>query len=137
MNASASRWPLLSRIDSPADLRALAASELGAVCAELRDYLIHTVATRGGHFAAGLGSVELTVALHYLYNTPEDRLVWDVGHQCYPHKILTGRRDRIRTLRNRLEEGNWLLLVEMPSGIEMPWTTLQQAKPKAVVRLND
>ena len=95
MNAPASRWPLLSRIDSPHDLRALAAGELGAVCAELRDYLIHTVATRGGHFAAGLGTVELAVALHHVYDTPEDRLVWDVGHQAYPHKVLTGRRDRL------------------------------------------
>ncbi len=117
MNASASRWPLLSRIDSPADLRALAASELGAVCAELRDYLIHTVATRGGHFAAGLGTVELAVALHHVYDTPEDRLVWDVGHQAYPHKVLTGRRDRLGTIKQK--EG----LAPFPTRSESPYDT--------------
>ena len=90
-------FPLLSRIDSPADLRALPRSELGAVADELRRYLIHTVSQRGGHFAAGLGTVELTVALHYVFQTPQDRLVWDVGHQAYPHKVLTGRRDALRT----------------------------------------
>ena len=117
MNASASRWPLLSRIDSPADLRALAASELGAVCAELRDYLIHTVATRGGHFAAGLGTVELAVALHHVFDTPEDRLVWDVGHQAYPHKVLTGRRDRLGTIKQK--EG----LAPFPTRAESPYDT--------------
>ena len=117
MNASASRWPLLSRIDSPADLRALAASELGAVCAELRDYLIHTVATRGGHFAAGLGTVELAVALHHVFDTPEDRLVWDVGHQAYPHKVLTGRRDRLGTIKQK--EG----LAPFPTRSESPYDT--------------
>jgi len=93
--------PLLSRIDSPADLRKLEASQLGEVCTELRDYLIRSVATRGGHFAAGLGTVELTVALHYIYATPDDRLVWDVGHQAYPHKVLTGRRDRLQTIKQK------------------------------------
>ena len=117
MNASASRWPLLSRIDSPADLRALAASELGAVCAELRDYLIHTVATRGGHFAAGLGTVELAVALHHVFDTPEDRLVWDVGHQAYPHKVLTGRRDRLGTIKQK--DG----LAPFPTRAESPYDT--------------
>jgi 1-deoxy-D-xylulose-5-phosphate synthase len=117
MNASASRWPLLSRIDSPADLRALAAGELGAVCAELRDYLIHTVATRGGHFAAGLGTVELAVALHHVYDTPEDRLVWDVGHQAYPHKVLTGRRDRLGSIKQK--DG----LAPFPTRSESPYDT--------------
>ena len=117
MNASASRWPLLSRIDSPQDLRALAAGELGAVCAELRDYLIHTVATRGGHFAAGLGTVELAVALHHVYDTPEDRLVWDVGHQAYPHKVLTGRRDRLGTIKQK--DG----LAPFPTRSESPYDT--------------
>ena len=117
MNASASRWPLLSRIDSPQDLRALAAGELGAVCAELRDYLIHTVATRGGHFAAGLGTVELAVALHHVFDTPEDRLVWDVGHQAYPHKVLTGRRDRLGTIKQK--EG----LAPFPTRAESPYDT--------------
>ncbi|MHB8679299.1 MAG: 1-deoxy-D-xylulose-5-phosphate synthase [Rudaea sp.] len=94
-----SRYPRLARIDSPIDLRKLAESELPEVARELREYLIEQVAGSGGHFGAGLGVVELTVALHYLYDTPRDRLVWDVGHQCYPHKILTGRRDRIHTIK--------------------------------------
>jgi 1-deoxy-D-xylulose-5-phosphate synthase len=92
-------FALLRSINSPTDLRAHPEGELGAVCAQLRDYLIRTVATRGGHFAAGLGTVELTVALHYVFNTPHDRLVWDVGHQAYPHKVLTGRRDRLDTIK--------------------------------------
>jgi 1-deoxy-D-xylulose-5-phosphate synthase len=95
------RYPRLSHIDSPADLRKLDASELPAVARELREYLIEQVAGSGGHFGAGLGVVELTVALHYLFDTPNDRLVWDVGHQCYPHKILTGRRDRIHTIKHQ------------------------------------
>jgi 1-deoxy-D-xylulose-5-phosphate synthase len=92
-------FPLLSKIDTPADLRALARSDLAAVADELRRYLIVTVSRMGGHFAAGLGTVELTVALHYIFNTPNDRLVWDVGHQAYPHKVLTGRRDLLRTIK--------------------------------------
>ncbi|MDX1528286.1 MAG: 1-deoxy-D-xylulose-5-phosphate synthase [Gammaproteobacteria bacterium] len=95
----AGSYPLLERIDSPADLRKLPRSQLEAVAAELRRYLIHSVSRSGGHFAAGLGAVELTVALHYLFNTPEDRIVWDVGHQAYPHKILTGRRDAMHSVR--------------------------------------
>ncbi|MGA9421716.1 MAG: 1-deoxy-D-xylulose-5-phosphate synthase, partial [Rhodanobacteraceae bacterium] len=95
------RYPLLARIDSPADLRRLPESELAALARELRAYLIESVASSGGHFGAGLGVIELTVALHYLYDTPNDRLVWDVGHQCYPHKILTGRRDRITTIKQK------------------------------------
>ncbi|MCP5327840.1 MAG: 1-deoxy-D-xylulose-5-phosphate synthase [Steroidobacteraceae bacterium] len=101
MTGPASLHPLLSGIESPTDLRRLEPSQLAAVCAELRDYLIRTVATRGGHFAAGLGTVELTVALHYVYDTPHDRLVWDVGHQAYPHKVLTGRRDRLATIKQK------------------------------------
>ncbi|MBS0570797.1 MAG: 1-deoxy-D-xylulose-5-phosphate synthase [Proteobacteria bacterium] len=97
----ASRYPRLSRIDSPADLRKLDQAELPAVARELREYLIAQVAGAGGHFGAGLGVVELTVALHYLFDTPQDRLVWDVGHQSYPHKILTGRRDRIGTIKHK------------------------------------
>ena len=84
------KFPLLARIDGPTDLRKLDASEIPAVAAELRRYLLESVSQSGGHFAAGLGTVELTTALHYVYNTPSDQLVWDVGHQCYPHKILTG-----------------------------------------------
>src|ERR1700680_123717 len=95
----ADAFPLLSKIESPADLRALPRSDLAALAGELRRYLILTVSQRGGHFAAGLGTVELTVALHSVFNTPHDRLVWDVGHQAYPHKVLTGRRDLLRTIK--------------------------------------
>src|SRR5438045_7987848 len=90
---------LLERIDSPADLRRLKPGELPQLADELRDFLIRTVSTRGGHFAAGLGTVELTIALHYVFNTPYDRLVWDVGHQAYPHKVLTGRREQLHTIK--------------------------------------
>jgi 1-deoxy-D-xylulose-5-phosphate synthase len=93
-------YPLLTAINSPAELRALPADQLKAVAAELRQYLIDTVSQMGGHFAAGLGAVELTVALHYIFDTPHDRLVWDVGHQAYPHKVLTGRRDRLGTIKH-------------------------------------
>jgi 1-deoxy-D-xylulose-5-phosphate synthase len=96
---NAKDFPLLAKIDSPADLRAMARHDLPAVAEELRRYLIHTVSRMGGHFAAGLGTVELTVALHYIFDTPHDRLVWDVGHQAYPHKVLTGRRDLLRTIK--------------------------------------
>ena len=95
------RYPRLSRIAVPADLRQFPEAELPAIADELRAYLVETVSQVGGHFGAGLGVIELTVALHYLYDTPVDRLVWDVGHQCYPHKILTGRRDTIHTVKKR------------------------------------
>lgn len=91
--------PLLDSIDSPADLRRLEETDLVELAQQLREFLLYTVGQTGGHFGAGLGVVELTVALHYVYNTPEDRLVWDVGHQCYPHKILTGRRERMSGMR--------------------------------------
>ncbi len=90
---------LLSKIQSPADLRRLSRDELPTVARQLRDYVLHSVSQTGGHLSSNLGTVELTVALHYVYNTPYDRLVWDVGHQTYPHKILTGRRERMSTLR--------------------------------------
>ncbi|MEO7071975.1 MAG: 1-deoxy-D-xylulose-5-phosphate synthase [Rhodanobacter sp.] len=93
------RYPHLAQIDTPTDLRRLDDDALPAVADELRRFLIESVATSGGHFGAGLGVVELTVALHYVFNTPDDRLVWDVGHQCYPHKILTGRRERITSVK--------------------------------------
>ena len=93
------RTPLLDRIDIPADLRRFPESDLRQIADELRAELIDAVSITGGHFGAGLGVVELTVALHYVFDTPHDRLIWDVGHQAYPHKILTGRRDRIRTIR--------------------------------------
>ena len=92
-------YELLDEIASPADLRQLAPGELQALSAELRRFLINTVSQTGGHLAAGLGVVELSVVLHYVFNTPHDRLIWDVGHQAYPHKILTGRRGRMDTLR--------------------------------------
>ena len=95
------RHPLLTSIDSPADLRALPEHLLPAVANELRGMLVDTVSQTGGHLAAGLGVVELTIGLHYVFDTPTDRLVWDVGHQAYPHKILTGRRDRMLTLRQK------------------------------------
>jgi 1-deoxy-D-xylulose-5-phosphate synthase len=101
MSDSPPTYPLLGAIESPADLRALPEGKLPELAAELREFLIQTVSTRGGHFAAGLGTVELTIALHYVFNTPEDRLVWDVGHQAYPHKVLTGRRDRLGSIKQR------------------------------------
>ncbi|WP_225763440.1 1-deoxy-D-xylulose-5-phosphate synthase [Stenotrophomonas sp. Marseille-Q4652] len=95
------RYPRLSHIQTPDDLRGFDESELVAIAGELRAYLIESVGRSGGHFAAGLGVIELTVALHYLFNTPVDQLVWDVGHQTYPHKILTGRRDTIHTVKQK------------------------------------
>lgn len=92
-------YPLLESIDSPKQLRELPESSLRDVADEVRNFLVNSVSSSGGHFASGLGSVELTVALHYLYDTPHDRIVWDVGHQAYPHKILTGRKDRLDTIR--------------------------------------
>jgi len=91
--------PLLDTVDIPADLRKLEANQLRQLADELRAEMISTVGSTGGHLGSGLGVVELTTAIHYVFNTPDDRLIWDVGHQAYPHKILTGRRDRIRTLR--------------------------------------
>ena len=99
MNKSAN-YRLLANINTPADVRKLSKDQLKPLSAELRDYLTHTVSISGGHFSAGLGTVELTVALHYVFDTPSDQLVWDVGHQAYPHKILTGRKDRMTTIRS-------------------------------------
>jgi 1-deoxy-D-xylulose-5-phosphate synthase len=93
------KTPLLDRIDQPFDLRKLQESELQQLANEVRWELIEAVAQTGGHLGAGLGVVELTIALHYVFNTPHDKLIWDVGHQAYPHKIITGRRDRIKTIR--------------------------------------
>jgi 1-deoxy-D-xylulose-5-phosphate synthase len=92
-------FPLLESINTPADVRKLKKEQLKPLAKELRDYLTHTVSISGGHFSAGLGTVELTVALHYVFDTPSDQLVWDVGHQAYPHKILTGRKERMTTIR--------------------------------------
>src|ERR1700730_16493681 len=94
----AAQTPLLDRVATPEDLRALPESDLPQLAAELRQETIDAVSVTGGHLGAGLGGIERTVALHYLFDPPRDRLVWDVSHQTYPHKILTGRRDRIRTL---------------------------------------
>lgn len=101
MMIDSTRYPRLSRIQTPDDLRSFEEADLTAVADELRAYLIESVGKSGGHFAAGLGVIELTVALHYLYQTPVDQLVWDVGHQTYPHKILTGRRDQIHTVKQK------------------------------------
>jgi 1-deoxy-D-xylulose-5-phosphate synthase len=94
-------YPLLKNINTPADVRNLSKDQLEPLAKELREFLTHTVSISGGHFSAGLGTVELTVALHYVFNTPVDQLVWDVGHQAYPHKILTGRKERMTTIRTR------------------------------------
>src|SRR6188768_3316099 len=91
--------PLLDTVDTPADLRRIERKDLRQLADELRAEMIDAVGSTGGHLGSGLGVVELTVAVHFVFNTPTDRLIWDVGHQSYPHKILTGRRDRIRTLR--------------------------------------
>ncbi|MDX5297899.1 MAG: 1-deoxy-D-xylulose-5-phosphate synthase, partial [Gammaproteobacteria bacterium] len=93
--------PLLDRVDVPAQLRLLSPEQLPQLARELRAFLLWSVGQSGGHFGAGLGVIELTIALHYLYNTPEDRLVWDVGHQAYPHKILTGRREDMTGIRRK------------------------------------
>ena len=94
-------YPLLDTIQSPTDLRSLKENQLPQLAEELRAFLIQSLSKTGGHLASGLGSVEITIALHYLFDTPNDRLVWDVGHQCYPHKILTGRRDQMASLRQK------------------------------------
>jgi 1-deoxy-D-xylulose-5-phosphate synthase len=111
------RYPLLKDINSPADLRRLGESTLVDVANELREFLIESVSQSTGHFGAGLGVLELTVALHYIFDTPDDRLVWDVGHQSYPHKILTGRRDSIHTVRQ------WQGITPFPKRSESPYDT--------------
>jgi 1-deoxy-D-xylulose-5-phosphate synthase len=107
-------YPLLRTIESPADLRRLPEKELVELARELRAYLIEAVSQKGGHFAAGLGVVELSVALHYIYQTPHDRVVWDVGHQAYPHKVLTGRRDRLATIKQKGGLAPFLSRAESP-----------------------
>ncbi|WP_429086688.1 1-deoxy-D-xylulose-5-phosphate synthase [Aeromonas allosaccharophila] len=101
MSVDISNFPNLALADTPVELRSLPKDRLAVLCNELREYLLRSVSRSSGHFASGLGTVELTVALHYVYNTPFDRLIWDVGHQAYPHKILTGRRDQIHTIRQK------------------------------------
>src|SRR5574338_1674553 len=90
---------IIHTIHSPQDLRQLSTNKLPEVAASMRQFMLETLNLAGGHLGAGLGAVELAIALHYVFNTPDDHLIWDVGHQAYPHKILTGRRDKIRTLR--------------------------------------
>ena len=92
---------ILPGIDSPADIRKLTSEELNGLASEIRQVIIDTVSKNGGHLASSLGTVELTLALHYVFNTPRDRLIWDVGHQAYAHKIITGRRDQFHTLRRQ------------------------------------
>jgi 1-deoxy-D-xylulose-5-phosphate synthase len=101
LNTLSETFPLLAKIESPADLRELDVAQLPALASELRAFLLQSLAKTGGHLASGLGSVEITIALHYLFDTPNDRLIWDVGHQCYPHKILTGRREQMVKLRQK------------------------------------
>jgi len=101
MTINLTDYPLLAKIDTPHDLRMLDKSQLTQTSEELRRYLLDSVSKSSGHFASGLGTIELTVALHYVYNTPFDHLIWDVGHQAYPHKILTGRRDKLHTIRQK------------------------------------
>lgn len=101
MSVDINHYPNLALADTPIELRSLPRERLPLLCNELREYLLRSVSRSSGHLASGLGTVELTVALHYVYNTPFDRLVWDVGHQAYPHKILTGRRDRMHTIRQK------------------------------------
>ena len=107
-------YELLEQVDTPDDLRKLESDQLAQLAYELRHFLIETVSRTGGHLAAGLGVVELTIALHYIFNTPEDRLIWDVGHQAYPHKILTGRRDQMHTLRQKDGLSGFLKRSESP-----------------------
>src|SRR5215470_17795822 len=99
LSQSPSKTPLLDKVNTPADLRKFDPSDLRQLADELRQEMIDAVAVTGGHLGAGLGTVELTVALHYVFETPHDRLVWDVGHQAYPHKVLTGRADQLHTIK--------------------------------------
>ncbi len=108
---------LLNTIADPKDIRALPEDQLPQLAEELREFLLHSVSQTGGHLAAGLGTVDLTIALHYVFNTPDDKLVWDVGHQAYPHKILTGRRERMPTIRKK--DG----LSAFPTREESPYDT--------------
>jgi 1-deoxy-D-xylulose-5-phosphate synthase len=120
--------PLLDTVVTPADLRKLEPKQLRQLADEVRTETISAVSQTGGHLGAGLGVVELTVALHYVFNTPDDRIVWDVGHQAYPHKILTGRRDRIRTLRQG--GGRAAACPGSPSALKANMTRLVRPMPR-------
>jgi 1-deoxy-D-xylulose-5-phosphate synthase len=134
---NSSKTPLLDRVRVPADLRQLEPSQLRQLADELRQETIDAVAVTGGHLGAGLGVIELTVALHYVFDTPQDRLIWDVGHQAYPHKILTGRRDRIRTVRQGAGLSGFTKRAESeydPFGAAHSSTSISSALGMAVAR---
>src|ERR1700740_1174205 len=129
--------PLFDQIGPPADLRKIKESDLAQLADELRRETINSVSVTGGHLGAGLGVVELTVALHYVFDTPNDRLVWDVGHQAYPHKIVTGRRERMRTLRQGGGLSGFTRRVESeydPFGAAHSSTSISAALGMAVAR---
>ena len=94
-----SKYKILFKVNSPADIRTFSTDELKTLCFEIREYMVDVISQIGGHFGGGLGTVELTVALHKVFDTPNDLIVWDTGHQAYPHKIITGRRDQLKTIR--------------------------------------
>src|SRR5262249_17917054 len=129
--------PLLDKVKVPADLRGFSRDEIKQLADELRAETIDAVSHTGGHLGAGLGVVELTVALHHTFNTPHDRLIWDVGHQAYPHKILTGRRDSIRTLRQGGGLSGFTRRAESefdPFGAAHSSTSISAALPMPVAR---
>ena len=92
-------YPILDRVEMPSDIRDLDLKELESLASDIREYILDTISKTGGHLAAGLGTVELSIALHYVFNTPVDKIIWDIGHQCYPHKILTGRKNKLDSVR--------------------------------------
>jgi 1-deoxy-D-xylulose-5-phosphate synthase len=92
-------YPMLDRVEMPSDIRDLNLNELESLASDIREYILDTISKTGGHLAAGLGTVELSIALHYIFNTPTDKVIWDIGHQCYPHKILTGRKNKLDSVR--------------------------------------
>src|SRR5579859_595816 len=137
MNIPNTKTPLLDQVDLPEDLRRLEKHQLRQFADELRTDLIDIVSVTGGHFGAGLGVVELTVALHYVFETPHDRLIWDVGHQAYPHKILTGRRSRMRTVRQGCGLSGFTKLSESeydPCGAAHSSTSISSGLGMAVAR---
>jgi len=132
--------PLLDTVKIPADMKDLSRDELKQLADELRSEVIDAVSVTGGHLGAGLGVVELTVAIHHLFDTPTDKLIWDVGHQCYPHKILTGRRDRIRTLRQGGGLSGFTKRAESnydPFGAAHSSTSIGATDSRQIVILND
>ena len=129
------KYEILSKINYPEDVRQLDISQLKQLCTDIREYLVDTIAEVGGHFGGGLGTVELTVAVHKVFNTPYDLVVWDTGHQAYPHKILTGRKDALKSIRQlngisgflKDQKVNMMLLVQgtlqlqFPRRLVWPW----------------